>query len=271
MIKKGPLIVGIGELLWELHPDGKKLGGLPANFVYHSKQLGAEAYLISAVGNDGFGKELLKKLTNLGIDSRYVQVSGSSRTGTLSHTLDANGNTSHLIDEPAAWDNLTWNNQLKSLASRADIICFGILAQRSKRIRESIHKFLNSTKTGCLKILDMNLRYNSLSDKYIIRSLEIANALRIHKNDLKKLADILSIKSNEEIILAGLQKRFNLNLIALSKNKGENVLVSPTGKSKLITPNVEIYSHNGFGDGFTAFLALDYYKKSKLNAQRRWL
>jgi fructokinase len=271
MNKKGPVSVGIGELLWELHPDGKKLGGLPADFVYHSKHLGADAYLVSAVGNDSLGKELIKKLSALGIDNRFVQISGSSRTGTLSFTLDDRGNASCLIDEPAAWDNVTWNNELKSLASKADIICFGILAQRSSLTKESILKFLDSAKTNCLKIFDMNLTLNSYSTKSVMLSLEKANMLRVNKTDLKSLAEMLSIKGNEEFILDKIFKKFNLQLIALTKSNGINILISSAGKSKLITPKIEIFNQNGFGDGFTAFLTIEHYKKSKLNGQKRWL
>lgn len=267
---KNPLTVGIGELLWELRPEGKRLSGIPADFAYHSKHLGAEAYLVSAIGNDSFGKELLSKLASLDIDTRFIQVSGNYRTGTLSVTLDSKGNPSFIIDEPAAWDNIEWNNELDILASKADIICFSTLAQRSNISQGLIFKFLQSAKSNCIKIFDINLKQNSYMSKSIIRSLEMSNIIKISKNELNALACALSIKENEESLLNELMQRFSLQLIALTKGNKESVLITPSGKSYKI-PKVEVINHHGFGNGFTAILALDYYKKVNQNHQRSWL
>lgn len=270
MKSKNPLIVGIGELLWELQPEGKQLGGIPADFVYHGKHLGAEAYLVSAIGNDSFGKELLNKLTSLDIDTRFIQVSSNYRTGTLSVTLDTKGNPSYIIDEPAAWDNIDWNNELKLLASKADVICFGTLAQRSIGSKELIFKFLRSAKSSCIKIFDINLRLNGYTTKSIIRSLEMSNIIRINKNELHALADVLSFKGQEDNLLNEVMHRFNLQLIALTKGNKESIVITSSGQSYK-TPKVEIINHNGFGNGFTAILAFDYYKKVSRSGQRIWL
>ena len=138
-----PSIIGIGEILWDMLPPGKQLGGAPMNFAFHVHKLGMEALPVSAVGKDRLGKEILEVLGEIGLDTKYIQINDEFPTGTVDVELDNSGMPDYIIHENTAWDNIKMNDELFCLAGKADAVCFGSLCQRTKTSNETINKFLS--------------------------------------------------------------------------------------------------------------------------------
>jgi len=159
MSKRRPFrCLGLGEVLWDLLPGGRQLGGAPTNFTYHAHALGAKAGLLSRVGNDELGREILTRLTRLGVDTDGVTVDPEAPTGTVSVALDAQGHASYTIHEKVAWDFLEFTPAVRRAAEEADVVCFGTLAQRHAIARDTIRAVLRTVPPRALRILDINLR-----------------------------------------------------------------------------------------------------------------
>ena len=158
--------VGLGELLWDLLPSGKQLGGAPANFAYITNLLGDHGIPASRIGCDALGDEALQKLTQLGLSTSFVQRDSVHPTGTVNVKIDAAGQPCFEILHPVAWDYLEWTKEWRQLASEADAVCFGSLAQRSARSQSAIKSFLNATRREAIRIFDVNLRRIFILAKY---------------------------------------------------------------------------------------------------------
>jgi fructokinase len=263
-MSKRPTVLCYGEVLWNLQPEGKQISGLPVIFGYHLKQMGADVNIISAVGNDLFGKEVLNKITSLNLKRNYIQVKEHLRTSTKSFTLDAKGNPLYIIDEPVAWDCIEMNEALKSLASKADIISFNLMAQRNSTARQTIYRLLCSAKSNSLRILSFNLHQQPLNVDALIQSLKFANILKINKAELKLLSGALSLKGNEENILSELLHTFNLQFVVLMKGNESSSIVTPFEKSVLKMPKIDIVEDVGAEDAFMATLVFDYFNKLQI-------
>jgi fructokinase len=249
---KKPVIVGIGELLWDLLPAGKQLGGAPANFVYHAGKLGAEAYIVSVVGNDDYGKEILNILDHQNMSDKYIKKDNLHNTGTVSVSLDNKGVPTYIIHKNAAWDFISLDNDLISLAQKTDAVCFGSLAQRSEVSRHSITGFLKSLKHDCLKICDINLRQNFYSKKLITESLALTDILKLNDEELKVISELLSFSGSENDLLLQILNKFNLQLIALTKGAKGSILITKREYSGIQAPEIKIADTVGAGDAFTA-------------------
>ena len=166
-----PLVVGLGEFLWDMLPAGKRPGGAPANFAAIATQLGANGIVASAVGEDAAGGELVRWLSDVGLPFDHVQT-GAHATGIVSVEIGGGGHPQYVIHENTAWDHIEWTPALESLASRADCVCIGSLAQRSVKSRTTIQRFLETTSRECLRIFDVNLRQNYYSREVVEGSLE---------------------------------------------------------------------------------------------------
>ena len=264
--EKKPLVVGIGEILWDILPSGKKLGGAPANFAYHAGELGCEAYIISSVGNDKLGNEILDILTTLGLSSHYIQIDECHPTGTVEVQLDNNGIPSYIIHKNVAWDYIKVNEKCLELMKNADAVCFGSLSQRSETSREAILKLLNNTNNNCIKIFDINLRQNFYNREIIINSLAHANVLKLNELELSIVSDLLGINGGEESEkLLKLQKKYSLELIALTKGDCGSILFNGERISKHPGFKVEVLDTVGAGDAFTAAVAVGLIKKWDLD------
>lgn len=247
------IIVGIGEILWDILPEGKKLGGAPANFAWHCQQLGAAGAVISAVGKDSNGIEILdfikkKNLLN-GISIN------DKPTGTVEVMLQ-NGIPEYLIHENVAWDFIDLNEDGVALLKKADAICFGTLAQRNDVSRNSILKALQMVPDNCLKIFDINLRQNYYSPKIITTSLENSDILKINSEELEKIKDIYGLKGDSRSAGKMLLKSFNLKLLAITYGENGSLLMSDHEICELGTPEVNVADTIGAGDSFTAALAM---------------
>jgi len=251
-----PLVIGLGEVLWDLLPAGKQFGGAPANFAYHARVLGAEAVVVSCVGDDPLGQEILQRLDALGLGRQYVAVDREHPTGTVSVELEDEGKPRYVIHENVAWDFLPAMPGLAELAARAAAVCFGSLAQRSPASRKAIRDFLGATQEGCLRIFDVNLRQHFYDAPTIRRSLEAANVLKLNDDELPVVARLLSIRGGSPEIVAALRDRFDLQWVALTQGNQGSVLVGPEGRSEHGGIPTKVVDTVGAGDAFTAVLAM---------------
>ncbi|MCU0959970.1 MAG: carbohydrate kinase [Pirellulaceae bacterium] len=192
MTPRRPFVIGIGELLWDLLPAGKQLGGAPANFSYHAHQLGADVSLVSAVGDDPLGHELRQRLASWGVNGEHVQTVPAP-TGTVSVKLDTARHPTFTIHERVAWDRLELTPAAQQLVSRADAVCFGTLAQRSEPSRATIRALVKRAPSRALKVLDVNLRQQFYSRNCLDASLRLANVLKLNDDELPTVAEMLEI------------------------------------------------------------------------------
>jgi fructokinase len=249
-------VVGIGELLWDLFPAGKKMGGAPANFAFHAQSLGAESYVVSAIGSDKLGQEILDNLKKVDLTDQYIRTNKKHPTGTVEVNLDAKGNPNFVIHTDVAWDYISFSKKLSDLSVKADAICFGTLAQRAIQSRQTIKKVLQASGRQCLKIFDINLRQTFYTVEIIMSGLFLANCLKLNDHELDLLASILSLKGSENHILKTLLEKFNLDIIALTKGEKGSRLFTRTTESNLPASKIRIVDTVGAGDAFTAGLAM---------------
>lgn len=198
-MKNRPVIIGIGELLWDMLPSGKKAGGAPVNFAFHASQTGADAYAISALGMDELGDELIGELDKNSI--KYIIERVDYPTGTVQVTLDS-GIPQYIISEDVAWDYIPLTDEMKQLASKADAICFGTLAQRNSVSRNTTLELLRLAKKDAYKLCDINIRQHFYTKGIIEESLKQANALKINDEEIVLLKEMFSLDmDNEQICL----------------------------------------------------------------------
>lgn len=258
MPKKKPLAVGIGEVLWDLLPKGREMGGAPANFAYHAQGLGAEGIIVSRVGQDELGGEMLSRLEARGLDVSFIGVNPDFPTGTVSVELDAAGQPRFTIHEGVAWDRLVLEPRHESLARRTDIVCFGTLAQRAAPARDAIRGFLAGVPKGCLRVFDVNLRQKYFSRELIVDSLKRCDALKLNDAELPVLGDALGLDGGEEDKLARLARDFRLKAAALTRGERGCLLCGPGGE-RAEHPGYRpenLADTVGAGDAFTAAFAM---------------
>ena len=254
--KKPPLVIGIGELLWDLLPAGKQLGGAPANFAYHAHQLGAESLVVSCIGSDVLGREILAQLNRLGMRTDGITINPAAPTGTVNVELDARGKPTFSIRDCVAWDLLVINEDLSREAKRADAICFGSLGQRHPVARSSIRLLLAMVPPTALRVFDINLRQQFWSKEQVATSLKLANVFKLNDEELPIVARFFDLTGNEACQLRQLAELFELRAVALTKAaKGSLLLVGDKLASHAAT-DVVIVDTVGAGDSYTAALTM---------------
>lgn len=256
MATNNPIVIGVGEILWDILPSDRKLGGAPANFAYHAQALGADAAVVSAVGNDAMGREINARLQTLRIESRYLQINRQFPTGTVDVKLQADGNPHYAIPENVAWDNITWNGELAELALSADAVCIGSLAQRSPVSRNTIQAFLKHTRPQCLRIFDLNLRQAFYTRQIIDTTLRSCNLLKLNDEEWPVIAGIFHFNPAVPEGLVELFSRYPLQCIALTEGAQGSLLVTPTTTHRHPAASVQVVDTVGAGDAFTASLAI---------------
>ena len=262
-----PLCVGIGELLWDLLPSGKALGGAPVNVAAHAAQLGVRGAAVSAVGDEPEGREILQRLQALGVDASGVQVRNDLPTGAVDVKLEAAGVPSFTIRAPAAWDAIAMDAVLERLAGEAGAVVFGSLAQRDPRSRDAIQTFLRAVRPGCLKVFDVNLRRPFLLPQVILDSLELADVLKLNDEELPVLAELLGLQAEDETArLQAIRKLFNLYLVVYTRGaKGSRMITEYQDESHPVYP-VKIEDTVGAGDAFTAAVTVGLLQGMELPA-----
>src|SRR3954447_7628845 len=186
-------IIAVGEVLWDLLPTGKQLGGAPANFSYHCRSLGADARLVTRVGDDDLGREVLEQFRLLGLPTESVQVDPEYPTGTVAVELAPDGQPRFTIREDVAWDRIAADQATLASAAGADAICFGSLAQRSEPSRRAIRALVSATRPGTLRVFDVNLRPPFVDPGVIADSLGLANALKLNDQELPALSTMFGL------------------------------------------------------------------------------
>lgn len=245
-------VAGIGEVLWDQLPQGDVLGGAPANVAYHAGQLGAESYIISAVGIDRLGDEIIRRLSDKGIHLAISRV--AHPTGTVKVTLNEDGVPDFVITEDVAWDYIELSKESEDLAGKLDAVCFGSLAQRNVVSRNAIRKFLSQVPENALRVFDINLRQHFYDSQLIIESLKISNILKINEDELKIVANLFGWDGNEEKLCRKLLDTYELDLVSYTCGINGSYLYTKEEKSFMITPVVQIKDTVGAGDAFTAGL-----------------
>ncbi|MHA1575078.1 MAG: carbohydrate kinase family protein [Alphaproteobacteria bacterium] len=258
-------IVGIGEVLWDKFPEGKHVGGAPANFVFYAKTKDTDSFLISSVGVDDDGNEILEKFKKLNFPSLYIEQTKKYLTGTVDVTVDGYGIPEYIINKNVAWDFVSWSEDLKKLAQKTDAVCFGSLGQRSEISRKTINLFLSETSEFCLKIFDVNLRQNFFNKEILKNSLVHANVLKLNDEELPVIAKIINISGSEKEVCEEIIKKFDLKILALTKGDKGSFLFSKT--EMVFHPGfpVSVVDTVGVGDAFTAALAVGLLKKNPLS------
>lgn len=260
-----PVILGIGEIVWDCLPEGKALGGAPVNFAYHAMKLGADSYPVSAVGDDELGAETLAACESYGLRTDYLQHPGLPTSRVLV-SLDAQGVPKYEILENVAWDALDATPEVLMLAAKADAVCWGSLAQRSPRSREAILRILDAVPAGAMKVFDINLRQHYFSREVIESSLERASVLKLNEDELPVVMEITGLKGISDII-----SRYSLDYLIYTCGAKDSEVYGPDALlSHIDTPKVEVVDTVGAGDSFTAaFIASILQGESPAAAHRR--
>ena len=256
-----PLVVGIGEILWDLLPSGRRIGGAPANFAFHAQTLGAASFVVSAVGDDAAGRDILAELDRRGLDRRFLATVSGPPTGTVSVSLDPAGMPRYVIQEGVAWDELPWGPALRDLARAAEAVCFGTLAQRSEVSRRAISAFLKETRPEAVRVLDLNLRQNYHSPDLVRGLLEDSTILKLNDEELRDVGEMFTLPGSETEILRSLLRTFPLVMIALTKGRKGSRLIGRDQDVHHPGYPVEAVDTVGAGDAFTAALAVGYLKR----------
>jgi fructokinase len=256
-----PVIAGIGEVLWDVYPDAAHFGGAPANFACHAASLGAEAWMVSAVGADELGDRALDSLGQRGVECASVTRDPKHATGRVLVTLDAKGQASYEFAADTAWDHLSWSDQRASLARRCDAVCFGTLGQRSPISRDTIRRFVEATPLTALKVFDVNLRQHFYDAETIESSLQIASALKLNGEELPIVAELCGIKARApRDILVELMSRYELRFAALTHGPDGALLIAAGEESECPAVPTTVVDTVGAGDAFTATLVFDFLR-----------
>lgn len=274
------LIVGLGELLWDLLPSGKQLGGAPANFTVMSARLGNRGVIASRIGRDVLGDEARAYLAPLPTDLGYLQVDDEHATGSVSVTLQ-DGQPEYVIHQPVAWDFLECTPEWTTLAQGADAVCFGSLAQRHLVSREAIHAFLATTSERCVRVFDVNLRKPFYDSHVLTGSLERATLLKLNEIEMPIVMSLLGLGessvADEDSLLAcsrALLDRFPLKLVCVTMGSHGSLLVTREAHHRHHGIPTSVADTVGAGDAFTAALVCYYLRGAPLavlnEAGNRW-
>ena len=264
VMNKPFISVGIGELLWDVFPEGKRLGGAPVNFSYHCHQLGAEGFPVSAVGADELGAGIRSVLDEKKLPATFVAEDADHPTGTVQVTLE-NGKPSYEICEDVAWDHIPMSGTLEALAQKTDAVCFGSLAQRNEVARSTIHAFLAAMPADALKIFDVNLRQAFFSKETIEASLERCNILKLSDEELPVLAEMFGLTGLVQKQLEQLRRKFDLQLIAYTRGPNGSRLIKAYEMHDHPGCPGEAVDSVGAGDSFTATLCMGLLNKQPLS------
>lgn len=247
------VVVGMGEALWDVLPEGKKIGGAPANFAYHVSQFGLTSCVVSAVGPDALGKEIQENLTSKGLNHLIAEV--PYPTGTVQVEIDQAGVPQYEIKENVAWDNIPYTSQLEALAKRTQAVCFGSLAQRNVVSRETIDRFLDAMPQteDSLVVFDVNLRQGFYNKEILCNSMKRCNILKINDEELVTVSRMFGYPGidlqDKCWILLG---KYNLKMLILTCGINGSYVFTPGNVSFQPTPKVDVADTVGAGDSFTA-------------------
>lgn len=264
-------IVGLGELLWDLFPSGKQLGGAPANFAYISSLLGDHGIVASRIGADALGEEVKQRFQQLRLPTDFLQSDSFHPTGTAKVLLDAQGQPRYQITEDVAWDSLEMTPQWRTLAAQSTAVCFGSLAQRSGAARRTIHEFLGATRSTTTRIFDVNLRHPYYSKEALSDSIKRASIIKLNKEELPIVLELLDSPTpltagQEKLAAEWLLHLSGAQLICITRGAQGSLLVSKEGSHEHPGFSVPTVDTVGAGDAFTAALVHHLLRGAPLSA-----
>ncbi|MES2439689.1 MAG: carbohydrate kinase [Verrucomicrobiota bacterium] len=260
-----PLIIGVGEVLWDILPSGPRMGGAPTNFACHSRALGSDARVVSRVGDDASGVLLLRDLEETGMPVSGISVDADHATGSVGVEIMDDGQPLFTIREDVAWDHLVADLPTMDLFTRADAVCFGTLAQRNRGSAAVIRTLVGSTSDHALRIFDVNLRQDYFSVETITSSLELANVLKLNDAELPQIAGMLGIPGTVREKITTLCSRFALRLVAYTRGAQGSVLFDGREWCEHSGLATEVCDTVGAGDSFTAAVTLGLLKQWPLS------
>jgi len=296
-VKQPHLILGVGELLWDMLPEGPRLGGAPANFAVMAGRLGNHAAILSRIGRDGLGRAAVERLDPLPADTSFLEIDPAHETGRVTVAFDG-GQPHYLIHQPAAWDFLELIDRWERLAERADAICFGTLAQRSLHSRQTIQRLVAGSSASCVRVFDVNLRAPFYSGEVIRQSLELATVIKMNETEAPEVLALLGMPALPALVdqaeSASAPLRFTVERRGLIRRGADWLLeefpslqmvaVTRGGRGSLLVTRDEWHIHPGFpvrvadtigaGDAFTAAMVHYLLRGAKLatlnEAGNRW-
>jgi len=258
-------MIGLGEVLWDILPSGKVLGGAPANFAYMTNVLGDEGIVASRVGDDELGREAFAVIQRQGLTTSYLQQDDQYPTGTAVVSIDAAGQPNFTIREQVAWDFLQWTTEWKELASRADVVCFGSLAQRSPTSALAIESFLRNAPANVLRIFDVNLRQLFYNKDVLRTSFQHAHIVKLNEQELLQISSLLNLGAGTAKALAKrLLEEYGLRLVCITLGDRGSILVSNDQTVEHTGFRVKVADAVGAGDAFTACMAHHYLRGHSL-------
>ncbi|MFZ0319083.1 MAG: carbohydrate kinase [Candidatus Sulfotelmatobacter sp.] len=273
MLKETHVVVGLGELLWDLFPAGKELGGAPANFAYITSLLGDEGIPASRLGADDLGAQALHRLKQLGLSTEFIQRDADHPTGTVNVEVDSSGQPLFEISQSVAWDFLAWTPQWQTLAQRTDAVCFGSLAQRSETSRATIRNFLHAVPSNALRVFDVNLRQNFFAAQVLAESMNLASVVKLNHEELPHIMQLFDLEqsseksseeSSEESSARRLLSSHHLDLVCVTRGTKGSILVSADESNEHPGFKIKVADTVGAGDAFTAALVHGYLRRSPL-------
>ena len=261
-LKEPHLILGIGELLWDLLPEGPRLGGAPANFTVMAGRLGSHAAILSRIGRDDLGRGAVDQLDPLPADTSFLQIDPMHETGRVTVSFN-NGQPEYTIHQPAAWDSMELSGEWVQLAERADAVCFGSLAQRSLESRQTIQTLAAQTSARCIRIFDVNLRPPFYSSEVVQESLELSTVVKMNDAEVPMVLALLGLPADEDPTPVAL--RLGAERLLAEFPTLQMVAVTRGGHGSLLVKREEWHEHPGYpvevvdtigaGDAFTAAMA----------------
>ncbi len=266
-MEKKRYVVGLGEVLWDVLPEGAKLGGAPANFAFNVGQLGFPAVAISAIGRDSLGDEAERIFSENGLEFILPRV--DFPTGRVDVSLDGFGIPTYTFIENPAWDNIPFTPGMQEVASDCLAVCWGSLAQRSAVSRESIRRFLDCVPEDCLKIFDINLRVTYYTPEVIEDSMRRCDILKINDEELEKVSQMFSLEGGVAAKCHRLIELYGLRMLILTCGTDGSYVFSSEGESFLSTPKVKVVDTVGAGDSFTAAFCASLLKGEPISRAHR--
>jgi fructokinase len=258
-------VVGLGELLWDLFPEGKQLGGAPANFAYMTSLLGDEGLVASRVGNDALGRSAARRLQRIGLKSSHIQLDSGHRTGTVNVEVDGAGQPTFEIAESVAWDFFQWTTDWHELAEKTDAVCFGSLAQRSLRSRATVRAFLQAVGKRTVRVFDVNLRQPFYSAETLDESLKLTDIVKLNQDEIAVVPKLLGFTGEgEERAAKWLRETYKLKLVCVTRGAQGSLLVSEKDLVSHAGCKVHVADTVGSGDAFAAALVYHYLRHATL-------
>jgi fructokinase len=252
-------IVGLGEILWDMLPNGKQLGGAPSNFAYISALLGNEGIVASRIGHDALGHEAIERLAKLGVDTSSIQADPVHSTGTVQVEVDHAGQPRFEIAEGVAWDFLEWTPAWQHLAAQSDAICFGSLPQRAPTSRATVRQFLGAANKDAVRIFDVNLRQTFHSKEVLAESMKLADIVKLNHEELPRIMQMFDLPRRDEIASAdSLLDLHGLKLICVTRGCHGSLLLNHQTLNEHPGYRIRIGDAIGAGDAFTAALVHEY-------------